>query len=146
MIKVYIFLLVGIISSSLSFSQSIFEESQKKIVLEVVDAIIRNDSSKFYSIVDTPHISRHQIVYDFKFLNQRFQHIKSKVAIDSIKHFVEANSIWRWNYKTRVYLLNSKWNYIDLIFMFNSGSSNRIFSFSKEVEFLNEPLKAPGTN
>ena len=144
--RIYTFLLISLMSSCLSFSQSTLEERQKKTVVEVIDAIIKNDSTKFYSIVDTSHIIRDQIVYDFKFLNQRFQHLKSQIKIDSIKHFVEPNSIWKWNYKTRVYLLNSKWDYIDLTFMFNPGALNKIFSFSKEVQFLNEPLKAPGKN
>lgn len=143
--KFYSILLISVISACKGFGQPTLEQSQKKTVLQVIEAIIKKDSTKFYSIVDTPYLSRQHIVYDFKFLNKRFQQLKSPVTIDSIKHFIVPNSIWKWNYKTRVYILNSKWNYIDLTFMFNPEVSNKIFYFSKEVQFLNEPLiQAPG--
>lgn len=119
-------------------------DKQKAIVLDVINAVIQNDSTKFYEFVAKRPVSENQLAYDFHFLNKRFQKLKTPISIDSIRPYTEPNSIWKWNYETRVYVISNKYDYIDLKFMFDGESSDKIFYFSKNIHSIkDEIIEAP---
>ena len=60
--------------------------------------------------------------------------------IDSIKNYIEPNSILKWNYEVRVYILDNKYDYIDLKFMYDGEDSDRIFYFSKDAHSIKEDV------
>lgn len=143
--KNFAVLLSTIILQTGCFSQTRLDK-QKGIVLDVINAIIQNDSTKFYQFVSKTGLSDSQVAYDFKFLNKRFQKLKTPISIDSIRHYIEPNSIWKWNFETRIYVISDRYDYIDLKFMFEGEESDTIFLFSKKIHTIKEEVLIQAPN
>ena len=128
-------------------SQTSLDDARRQTVLEVLNSIVSKDSIKFYSLIQAT-TDKTILERDFKFLTKRFQKLKYPLVKDSLKHYEDSNSIWKWNYKTRVYLLQSKYDYVDLTFMFNQGITDRVFLFSQDAHLSNAMpiLGVPKTN
>lgn len=129
----------------ISCSQPSITDKRKDTMMEIVNAIIKNDTTKLFTLVDTSIIfnttGKDEFMYNVNSLNIIF--LKENMKLDK-NDFMPVNlNNGADAYEVIIPLMNSSFDKIDMEFSFYHGVSNFVYSFDAYFKRNKaEPLQA----
>ncbi len=142
MTKIIITIIVSANFYFTSCSQNSIEQKRKETMMEIVNAIKKNDLVQIYNLIDT-NFFKEGLDYDIKFLNKRLGNAKTPIEESQFKLFDDKGLKNDANYRIRIYIKDNQFDFVDLIFNFNQDEYKKVYSFNKEVHPLKEESIKP---